>query len=246
MHAQNKPRTALVTGGSRGIGAATAIMLARDGFDIWLNYRSNHQKASVVKDSIEILGRKCQLLPFDVADPEAAFLALEPVLEKETPFAVINNAGYAADKLMLTMDYHDDWRKVLDVHLDGFFLVTKLALEKMLRKRSGRIVNIVSTAGQSGMPGQTNYAAAKSGLIGATKSLAQEMGKRNILVNAVAPGFIETDMTTDLPWKEMLPRVPLNRIGQPEEVAGAVSFLCSDKASYITGQVIAVNGGIYM
>ncbi|MFO7728064.1 MAG: SDR family oxidoreductase, partial [Desulfonatronovibrio sp.] len=137
-------------------------------------------------------------------------------------------------------------KKVLNVHLDGFFLVTRLVLARMLRKRRGRIVNIVSTSGQSGMAGQVNYSAAKAGLIGATKALAREMGKRNILVNAVAPGFIETDMTRDLPLEHVLPQIPLNRVGKPEEVAGVVSFLCSGKASYVTGEVISVNGGIYM
>ncbi len=237
---------ALITGGSKGIGAATAKILARDGFDVWLNYRSDHQGAAKVHDTVSALGRECRLLPFDVSDPEAVAAALEPLLEEATPFAIVNNAGFTADTLMLTMDYVRDWKQVLNVHLDGFFLVTKLVLTKMLRKRRGRVVNIVSTSGQSGMAGQVNYSAAKAGLIGATKALAQEMGKRNILVNAVAPGFIETDMTKGLPLDAILPRIPLGRIGQPDEVAEVVSFLCSDKASYITGQTLAVNGGIYM
>lgn len=237
---------ALITGGSKGIGAATARVLARDGFDVWLNYRSDHQGAEAVRNSVIALGRECRLLPFDVSDPEAVATALGPLLEDAAPFAVVNNAGFTSDTLMLTMDYVQDWKQVLNVHLDGFFLVTKLVLAKMLRKRRGRVVNIVSTSGQSGLAGQVNYSAAKAGLIGATKALAQEMGKRNILVNAVAPGFIETDMTKGLPWDAILPRIPLGRVGRPEEVAEAVSFLCSDKASYITGQTLAVNGGIYM
>jgi 3-oxoacyl-[acyl-carrier protein] reductase len=236
----------IITGGSKGIGAATALVLARDGFDIWLNYRSDHQGAAAVQDAVAALGRECRLLPFDVSDPKATTDALEPHLEEATPFAMVNNAGFTSDTLMLTMDYAQDWKQVLNVHLDGFFLVTKLVLAKMLRKRRGRVVNIVSTSGQSGMAGQVNYSAAKAGLIGATKALAQEMGKRNILVNAVAPGFIETDMTKGLPWDAILPRIPLGRVGRPEEVAEVVSFLCSDKASYITGQTLAVNGGIYM
>lgn len=236
----------IITGGSKGIGAATANVLARDGFDIWLNYRSDHQGAAAVQETVAALGRECRLMPFDVSDPKATADALDPLLEKDTPFAIVNNAGFTSDTLMLTMDYAQDWKQVLNVHLDGFFLVTKLVLAKMLRKRRGRVVNIVSTSGQSGMAGQVNYSAAKSGLIGATKALAQEMGKRNILVNAVAPGFIETDMTKGLPWDAILPRIPLGRVGRPEEVAEVVSFLCSDKASYITGQTLAVNGGIYM
>jgi 3-oxoacyl-[acyl-carrier protein] reductase len=237
---------ALITGGSKGIGAAIAAILARDGFDVWLNYRSDHQGAAAVRETVAAQGRECRLLPFDVADPEAVAASLEPMLEQSVPFALVNNAGITADTLMLTMDYEKEWQKVLGVHLDGFFLVTRLVLTKMLRKRQGRIVNIVSTSGQSGMAGQVNYSAAKSGLIGATKALAQEMGKRNILVNAVAPGFIQTDMTRDLPLDAILPRIPLGRIGQPEEVAEVVSFLCSNKATYITGQTLAVNGGIYM
>lgn len=240
------PPIALITGASKGIGSATALALARDGFDIWLNYRGDHQGAEMVRSAVADQGRDCLLLPFDVADPASAAAVLGPLLEETTPFAVINNAGFAADTLMLTMDFEREWKRVLNVHLDGFFLVTKLVLAKMLRKRRGRVVNIVSTSGQAGMAGQVNYSAAKAGLIGATKALAQEMGKRNILVNAVAPGFIQTDMTADLPWDVILPKIPLGRVGRPEEVAEVVSFLCSAKATYITGQTIAVNGGIYM
>jgi len=237
---------ALITGGSKGIGAATAIMLASDGFDVWINYKSDHQSATTVKETILKLGRECKLLPFDVSDPQRVSEALEPLLEEKAPFALVNNAGFYANTLMLTMDFEQDWKKVLNVHLDGFFLVTKIVLARMLRKRRGRVINIVSTSGQAGMAGQVNYSAAKAGLIGATKALAREMGKRNILVNAIAPGFIETDMTKDLSWEHILPKIPLNRAGKPEEVAGVVSFLCSSKASYVTGEVISVNGGIYM
>jgi 3-oxoacyl-[acyl-carrier protein] reductase len=237
---------ALITGGSKGIGAAIAAILARDGFDVWLNYRSDHQGAAAVKEIVAAQGRECRLLPFDVSDADAVAASLDPLLEQSVPLALVNNAGITADTLMLTMDFEREWQRVLNVHLDGFFLVTKLVLTKMLRKRQGRIVNIVSTSGQSGMAGQVNYSTAKAGLIGATKALAQEMGKRNILVNAVAPGFIQTDMTRDLPLDAILPRIPLGRVGQPEEVAEVVSFLCSNKATYITGQTLAVNGGIYM
>ncbi len=238
--------TALITGASRGIGAATAEMLAQDGFDIWINYRSDHEGAEIIRQRVKDLGQSCKLLTFDVADPQEVSKALEPHLKDTTPFAVINNAGFSADTLMLTMDFDQSWKRVLNVHLDGFFLVTKLVLEKMLRRRTGRVINIVSTSGQAGVAGQVNYSAAKSGLIGATKALAKEMGKRNILVNAVAPGYIETEMTKDLPMEHILPKIPLGRLGKPHEAAGAVSFLCSPRASYITGQVIAVNGGIYM
>lgn len=240
-----KQRIALITGGSKGIGAAIAAALARDGFDIWLNYRSDHESASRVAAEVEKEGASCLLLPFDVADGEAVKSALAPLLENDTPYAVVNNAGYAKDTIMAMMNERE-WKGVLSVALDGFFFVTRLVLVNMLRKRQGRIVNIVSTSGQSGMPGQTNYSAAKAGLIGATKALAAEVAKRNILVNAVSPGFIETDMTHDLPKDRILPMIPLGRLGKPADVADAVSFLVSDKAAYITGQIIAVNGGTYM
>jgi 3-oxoacyl-[acyl-carrier protein] reductase len=238
-------RIALITGASKGIGAATALVLARDGYDIWLNYRSDHEAAAAVAKEIGVLGRSCRLLPFDVADPRAVKDALGPLLDKECPQVLVNNAGFAKDTLMVWMA-DGEWKDVLSVHLDGFFLVTKMLLVGMLKKRAGRIINIASTSGQTGMPGQVNYSAAKAGLIGATKSLAAETAKRKVLVNAVSPGFIETDMTHDLPIDKLLPMIPMGRLGKASEVAEVVAFLCSDKASYITGQVIAVNGGAYM
>jgi len=238
-------RIALVTGASKGIGAAIAAGLARDGFDLWINYRSNHGAAEQVKKIVEQIGRQCRLLPFNVADPEAAQDVLYPLLEEETPDILVNNAGCTRDMLMIWMN-QQDWQDVLSVTLDGFFQITKGVIKGMLRKRAGRVINIVSTSGQSGMPGQVNYSTAKAGLIGATKALAAEVAKRNILVNAVSPGFIETEMTKDVPQDQVLPLIPLQRFGTVEEVADVVRFLCSDRASYITGQVIGVNGGIYM
>ena len=170
---------------------------------------------------------------------------LNPLLEEETPEILVNNAGCTRDLLMIWMS-QQDWKDVLSVSLDGFFQITKGILKGMLRKRNGRIINIVSTSGQSGMPGQVNYSAAKAGLIGATKALAAEVAKRNILVNAVSPGFIETEMTKDVPKDKVLPMIPMQRFGSADEVAGVARFLCSVQASYITGQVIGVNGGIYM
>jgi 3-oxoacyl-[acyl-carrier protein] reductase len=237
-------KIALITGGSKGIGAAIAQTLASDGFDIWLNYRSNHEAASKIAKEVEEAGTRCLLLPFDVSDSEAVLSHLTPLLEHETPYALINNAGFKKDIIMAWMT-QEEWSDVLSVNLDGFFHVTKPVLNSMLRKKEGRIINIVSTSGQSGMPGQVNYSAAKAGLIGATKALAIEVARRNILVNAVSPGFIETEMVNDLPKEKILPMIPLNRFGTPMEVAGVVSFLCSEKASYITGQVISVNGGVY-
>lgn len=238
-------KTALVTGASKGIGAAIAIDLAGSGFDVWLNYRSDHASARKVSDRIEDLGAKCTLLPFDVADAEATKESLGEVLEHETPYAVVNNAGFARDNLLFWMEA-EEWSEVLSVHLNGFFNVTRAVIANMIRKRRGRIVNIVSTSGESGMAGQTNYAAAKAGLIGATKSLAREVALRNILVNAVSPGFIETEMVKELPMDKILPTIPLGRMGTVEEVASVVSFLCSESAGYVTGQVISVNGGVYM
>jgi 3-oxoacyl-[acyl-carrier protein] reductase len=241
--AEENNKLALVTGASRGIGAAIVETLALDGYDIWLNYRSNHAAAEAVAKKIRACGRQCKLLPFDVADEEAVNEALSPLLDEMTPYILVNNAGFARDGVMALMSRYD-WQSVLKVHLDGFFLITKLVVARMLRQRAGRIVNIVSTSGQTGIGGQVNYSTAKAGLIGATRSLAAEVARRKILVNAVAPGFIETEMTANLPLDKILPSIPLGRFGQAQEVADAVSFLCSDKASYITGQILSVNGGV--
>ena len=241
----SEAKIALVTGASKGIGAAIARELAADGFHIWLNYRGDHPAAQQVADEIAITDGECTLLPFDVADAEAVKEVLEPLLKKQVPFVLVNNAGFARDGIMAMMS-QPDWENVLAVHLNGFFNVTRLVVARMLRKRQGRIINIVSTSGESGVGGQVNYSTAKAGLIGATRSLAAEIGRRNILVNAVSPGFIATDMTDDLPQDKILPMIPLGRFGEPEEVSGMVGFLCSARASYITGQVFAVNGGIHI
>ncbi|MDY0268422.1 3-oxoacyl-ACP reductase FabG [Trichloromonas sp.] len=236
---------ALVTGASKGIGAAIALELAREGFEIWLNYGRDHQAAAKTAAAIEALGVACKLLPFDVADSAAVKAALEPLLDEATPFVLVNNAGFARDALLLWMT-QGEWRDVLAVHLDGFYNVTKPVVNGMVKARRGRIINIVSTSGESGIPGQVNYSAAKAGLIGATRSLAAEVAKRNVLVNAVSPGFIDTEMLKGLPKERILPMIPLGRLGTAEEVAGLVAFLASDKATYITGQVFAVNGGAHM
>ncbi|MBR4423530.1 MAG: 3-oxoacyl-ACP reductase FabG [Deltaproteobacteria bacterium] len=236
---------ALITGASKGIGRAIALGLAQDGFDIWLNYRNDDAAAAATQAKITALGRQCTLVPFDVSDRDAVHAALEPLLEQTTPYILVNNAGFARDSIFGLMD-EDDWRQVMDVHLNGFFHVTRSIVPLMQRARRGRIINIASASGQAGVAGQANYSAAKAGLIGATKALARELARRNVLVNAVAPGFIATDMTKDLPVQDYLPLIPQGRMGTPEDVAGCVRFLCSDMASYVTGQTIAVNGGLYM
>jgi len=236
---------ALVTGASRGIGAAIAVRLAQAGYDIWLNYRSNHEAAQVVADQITEMGRHCVLLPFDVSDDAAVAEALGPLLKEQIPYVLVNNSGINRDGLLFWMP-RENWKDVLDITLDGFYHVTSRVVGSMMQKKRGRIVNIVSTSGQTGMPGQVNYSAAKAGLIGATRALAKEVARSGVLVNAVSPGFVETDMTKDLPKAEILKMIPLRRFGTGGEVAGAVAFLCSDEASYITGHVLNVNGGIHM
>lgn len=238
-------KTALVTGGGRGIGRAIALGLAEDGFDIWLNYRSDHEAARRTARDIEALGRRCALLCFDVADKRAVDEQLGAMLKEVVPFVLVNNAGHTRDAMFGLMS-DEDWSSVLDVHLNGFFYVTRKIVPHMIHARAGRIVSIASVSGQAGNPGQVNYSAAKAGIIGATRALARELGRRGILVNAVAPGLIETDMTRDLPMRDMLGNIPLNRAGTAADVAGCVRFLCSDWASYITGQVLAVNGGLYL
>jgi 3-oxoacyl-[acyl-carrier protein] reductase len=240
----NSQGISLVTGASKGIGEAVAIRLAEAGFDIWLNYLSDHDNARRIQAQIEEFGKKCTLVPFDVSNFKECQKALAPLLEKDTPFSIVNNAGVTKDSLMIWME-EDDWNKVINVHLSGFFNITRTVLPFMLRKRQGRIINISSTSGETGVAGQVNYSAAKSGLIGATRSLAVEVAKRNVLVNAVSPGFIDTDMLKELPIEEISKKIPLGRIGKAQEVAEVVAFLCSPGSSYITGQVISVNGGIY-
>lgn len=236
---------ALVTGASKGIGRAIAVGLAQDGCDIWLNFRADVAAAAAVQAQIAALGRSCTLVPFDVTDAGAVQAALSPLLAESTPYILVNNAGFARDGVFGLMG-ENDWRQVLDVHLNGFFHVTRAVAPLMQRARRGRIVNIVSASGQAGVAGQVNYSAAKAGLVGATKALARELARRNVLVNAVAPGFIATDMTSALPPQDYLPLIPQGRVGTPEDVAGCVRFLCSDMAGYVTGQTLAVNGGLYM
>lgn len=239
----DKNKIALVTGASRGIGAEIAKTLARDGFDIWLNYRSNDGEAEKVKKAVESLGRQCVLLKFDVADYKSTDAALSPLLDTQTPFVVVNNAGFRRDTLLIWMK-QEEWKDVISVTLDGFFNITKTVLPFMLRNREGRIINITSAAAHFGVAGQSNYSAAKAGLIGATKSLAVEVAKRNVLVNAVSPGFIETEMLEGLPMEQILKMIPLGKLGKPQDIAEMVSFLSSDKAGYITGQVFQITGGI--
>lgn len=237
-------KIALVTGATRGIGRAVALQLAKDEFSIWLNYRTGHSAAKEVRDAVHELGKDCVLLPFDVSDCVECKKVLEPLLRESTPYALINNAGFAKDAILAMMSERE-WCEVIGVHLNGFYNVTSTVLPHMLRKREGRIVNMASTSGETGVGGQVNYSAAKAGLIGATRSLAVEVAKRNVLVNAVAPGFIDTAMLADLPMDKILSSIPMRRIGTPEEVAAVVSFLCSPAASYMTGQVLSVNGGIF-
>ncbi|MBR3513800.1 MAG: 3-oxoacyl-ACP reductase FabG [Prevotella sp.] len=239
---------ALVTGGSRGLGRAVCLRLAAEGLPVVVNYQSNASAAEEVKAQIEAMGGQAELLPFNVGDEdavEAALSAWQDAHPDDYIAYLVNNAGIRRDNLMFMMP-SADWHAVLATSLDGFYYVTKRCLPKMMmRKHGGRIVNMASLSGLKGMPGQTNYSAAKAALIGATKALAQECAARGVTVNAVAPGFIETDMTKDLPVDELKKLVPMNRFGKPEEVADLVAFLVSDKAAYITGEVISINGGLH-
>lgn len=241
-------KCALVTGGSRGIGSAICQKLAVDtDYHILINYHSNKVAAEQTLEEVKKLGATAEIIQFNVSDFEEVKNTLTQWQEANPDAlveAIVNNAGITKDGLFMWMS-PEDWSSVVNTSLNGFFNVTNFFIQKMLRNKYGRIVNIVSLSGVKGTPGQTNYSAAKGAVVAATKALAQEVAKRNITVNAVAPGFIRTDMTSQLDEKELIKLVPVNRFGEAEEVADLVSFLVSKKASYITGEIININGGIY-
>jgi 3-oxoacyl-[acyl-carrier protein] reductase len=241
-------KCALVTGGSRGIGSAVCTKLAADSeYHIIINYQSNSEAAEQTLSEVRKLGRTGEILKFNVADTAETIAVLEQ-WQEANPTAVVevivNNAGITRDGLFMWMS-HEDWSSVVNTSLNGFFNVTNFFIKKMLSNRYGRIINMVSVSGVKGTAGQTNYSAAKGAVVAATKALAQEVAKRNITVNAVAPGFVRTDMTGELDEKELIKLIPVNRFGEAEEIADLVSFLASRKASYITGEIININGGIY-
>jgi 3-oxoacyl-[acyl-carrier protein] reductase len=241
---------AIVTGGSRGIGKAIALQLARDGFDIWLNFNKNREKAEEVKRGIEEIGQKCELIPFDVSDKNQVNDVLKNKVEKlngenERISTLVNNAGIIKDNIFLWMQ-DEEWQKVINTNLNSFFYVTKTVVDHMVENKNGSIINVSSLSGVAGNFGQANYSAAKAGLIAAAKTLSKELGRYKVRVNVVVPGIIETDMIEEIKDAKLFKKmIPLRRFGKSEEVANAVSFLCSPKASYITGAVIPVTGGFY-
>lgn len=239
---------ALVTGGSRGIGRAVCIQLAKDlSYSLLINYNNNEAAAQETLKEVEAVGGSGEIIQFDVVNAEAVISKLDAWQENHKDAiieVIVNNAGITKDGLFMWMK-PEDWTNVINTSLNGFFNVTNHLIQKLLVNRYGRVINMVSVSGLKGTPGQTNYSAAKGAVIAATKALAQEVAKRNITVNAVAPGFIKTDMTEALDEKELKKMIPANRFGEAEEVANLVSFLASEKSSYITGEVININGGIY-
>ena len=241
-------KCALITGASRGIGKAIALQLSADlKLHIIINYSSNKDAALETKSAIESLGGSAELLPFDVKNSEQVNLTITSWMSANTDKNIevlVNNAGITRDNLFPWVT-EKDWDDVMNTSVKGMYNCTQAVISKMLRNRSGRIINIASLSGLKGVPGQTNYSAAKGAMIAATKALSQEIAKRNITVNAIAPGFIISDMTADFDEAEFKKMVPANRFGKAEEVAHLASFLASDKAAYITGEVININGGIY-
>jgi 3-oxoacyl-[acyl-carrier protein] reductase len=242
-------KSALVTGGSRGIGKAIGLRLARQGADVAFSYRGNADAAKATADEIESIGTKALSIQGDVKDPESAEAVVKAVLDAFGNVDIlVNNAGITRDDLIMRMSA-EAWREVLETNLFGAFWMTKAVTRPMLKARAGRIVNITSVSGQAGQMGQANYSSAKAGLIGLTKATARELASRGITVNAVAPGFVLTELTQNLPealQNELIARTPLGRFGTVEEIADAVAFLVSDEARYITGQVLAVDGGLVM
>ena len=237
---------ALITGASRGIGRAIAIKMAQEGYAVVINYLNNHEAAQQTLEQIVAEGGNAELLQFDVAQPEAIEQAVADWQQRHPDDYIdvlVNNAGIRRDNLMVFMQ-NDEWESVVNTSLNGFFHLTRRLLKDMITHRHGRVINISSVSGLKGMAGQVNYSAAKAALIGATKALAQEVAARKVTVNAVAPGFIESDMTGDLDQGELKKLVPMKRFGKAEEVAALVAFLTSDEAAYITGETIAITGGL--
>ncbi len=245
---ENEQKVALVTGGSRGIGKAIALRLAADGAYVVVNYAKNRAAAYEVVSAIEKAGGRARAIGFDVSDFDKVQEEIENIVTEFGGIQVlVNNAGITQDTLIVRMK-KDDWDNVITTNLNGVFNCTKAVARIMIKQRQGRIINLTSVVGEMGNSGQTNYAASKAGIIGFTKAAARELASRAITVNAVSPGFIETDITqnlTDDLRKQYIERIPLLRFGSPEDVAGVVAFLASDEASYITGEVLRVNGGIY-
>jgi 3-oxoacyl-[acyl-carrier protein] reductase len=240
-------KCALITGGSRGIGKAICIKMASLGYYVLINYKSKLEEANNTLTQVMLASGNGELLQFDVSDKEQIKQVLGGWIEANAEKYIevlVNNAGIRDDSLMAWMG-EEQWDHVLKTNLDSFFYVTRLVLSSMLGQKYGRIINIVSLSGIKGLAGQTNYSAAKAGVIGATKALAQEVGRQGITVNALAPGFIKTDMTDGLDEKELKALIPVKRFGLPEEVAHAAAFFASPEAAYITGQVLSVNGGLY-
>ncbi len=240
-------KLALITGGSRGIGRAICIKLSKSGYHVLINYKSNKEAAKETLKLVEEQKGSGELLQFDVSVREEIENALENISNKypeQYIEVLINNAGIRKDTLLMWMK-DEEWDEVINTNLNSFFVLTRRLLKDMLVNKCGRIINIVSLSGIKGLPGQVNYSAAKGAVIAATKALAQEVGKKKVTVNAVAPGFIKTDMTKEIDDKQHKALIPLGRFGTPEEVAEVVNFLASEKASYITGEVISVNGGLY-
>ena len=238
---------ALVTGGSRGIGRAVALRLAQMGYRIIINYQSNDAAAEETLAQIREIGSDGELLKFDVSDQEATTAALEKWQEEHAEDYIevlVNNAGIRRDNLLIWME-PEDFERVVSTNLFSFYNVTRPLLQPMIRHKYGRIINMASLSGVKGLPGQCNYSAAKGGLIAATKALAQEVGRKNITVNAVAPGFVKTDMVEGLDEAELKKQIPMNRFAEADEVAAVVAFLASKDASYITGECIGINGGLY-
>jgi 3-oxoacyl-[acyl-carrier protein] reductase len=242
-------RVALITGGARGLGRAIAVRLATQGADVAFLDLADPSTAAETTAGVEALGRRALFVPGSVTDPEACRAAVDATIETFGRIDIlVNNAGITRDTLIMRMT-DDAWGRVLEVNLFGAFYMTRAVLRPMLRARRGRIVNVSSVSGQAGQEGQANYSSSKAGLIGLTKATAREVASRGITCNAVAPGFVVTDLTRDLPealQKVLLERTPLGRFGQPEEIASAVAFLVSDEAAFITGQVLAIDGGLVM